>query len=149
VAQFTLQLDPANGPVLTVVIGVSVARGDALMTAGQPVPAGISARALIDTGASCTCVDPSILAKLELTPTGTVSVHTPSTGPAAHLAEQYDVSLIIPGAGTHHVPLALPAIPVMAADLSVQGIDALIGRDVLRDCIFIYNGSVGLFTIAF
>lgn len=148
-AQFTLQLDPANGPVLTVVIGVSVARGDALMTAGQPVPAGISARALIDTGASCTCVDPSILAKLELTPTGTVSVHTPSTGPAAHLAEQYDVSLIIPGAGTHHVPLALPAIPVMAADLSVQGIDALIGRDVLRDCIFIYNGSVGLFTIAF
>jgi hypothetical protein len=37
----------------------------------------------------------------------------------------------------------------MAADLSVQGIDALIGRDVLRDCIFIYNGSVGLFTIAF
>jgi hypothetical protein len=97
VAQFTLQLDPANGPVLTVVIGVSVARGDALMTAGQPVPAGISARALIDTGASCTCVDPSILAKLALTPTGTVSVHTPSTGPAAHLAEQYDVSLIIPG----------------------------------------------------
>ena len=148
-AQFTLQLDPANGPVLTVVIGVSVARGDALMTAGQPVPAGISARALIDTGASCTCVDPSILAKLALTPTGTVSVHTPSTGPAAHLAEQYDVSLIIPGAGAHHVPLALPAIPVMAADLSVQGIDSLIGRDVLRDCIFIYNGSVGLFTIAF
>jgi len=149
VAQFTLQLDPANGPVLTVVIGVSVARGDALMTAGQPVPVGISARALIDTGASCTCVDPSIPAKLELTPTGTVSVHTPSTCTAAHLAEQYDVSLIIPGAGTHHVPLALPAIPVMAANLTVQGIDALIGRDVLRDCIFVYNGSVGLFTIAF
>jgi hypothetical protein len=149
VAQFTLQIDPANGPVLTVVIGVSVARGDALMTAGRPVPAGISARALIDTGASCTCVDPSILVKLALTPTGTVSVHTPSTGPAAHLAEQYDVSLLVPGAGAHHVPLALPAIPVMAAELSVQGIDALIGRDVLRDCIFIYNGSVGLFTIAF
>jgi hypothetical protein len=149
VAQFTLQFDPANGPVLTVVIGVSVARGDALMTAGRMVPGGISARALIDTGASGTCVDPSILTRLELTPTGTVSVHTPSTGLAAHLAEQYDISLIVPGAGTHHVPLALPAIPVMAADLSIQGIDALIGRDVLRDCIFIYNGSVGLFTIAF
>jgi hypothetical protein len=149
VAQFTLQLDPANGPVLTVVIGVSVPRGDALMTAGQPVPNGISARALIDTGASCSCVDPSILAKLDLTPTGTVSVHTPSTGGAAHLAEQYDVSLIIPGAGTHHVPLAIPAVPAMAANLSLQGVDALIGRDVLRDCIFIYNGSLGLFTIAF
>jgi len=149
VAQFTLQLDPANGPVLTVVIGVSVPRADALITAGEPLPPGISSRALIDTGASCTCVDPSILEKLSLTPTGTVSVHTPSTGPAAHVAEQYDVSVVIPGAGTHHVPLALPAVPVMAAHLSIQGIDALIGRDVLRDCIFIYNGSVGLFTIAF
>ena len=148
-AQFTLQLDTANGPVLTVVIGVSVPRGDALMTAGRAVPTGISARALIDTGASCSCVDPSILVKLELTPTGSVPVHTPSTGGAPHLAEQYYVSLIIPGAGTHHVPLAIPAVPVTAANLSLQGVDALIGRDVLRECIFIYNGSVGLFTIAF
>jgi predicted aspartyl protease len=149
VAQFTLQLDPANGPVLTVVIGVSVARADALVAAGESIPTGIRARALIDTGASCTCVDPSILGSLRLTPTGTVSVHTPSTGGAAHLAEQYDVSLIIPGAGTHHVPLVISAVPVMAANLSLQGVDALIGRDVLRECILIYNGSSGTFTIAF
>ncbi|HEX6747062.1 MAG TPA: aspartyl protease family protein [Longimicrobium sp.] len=148
-AQFTLQLDPANGPVLTAVVGVSIARGDALMAAGQPIPEGISIRALIDTGASCTCVDPAVLDRLNLAPTGFVSVHTPSTGGAPHQAEQYDVSLIIPGAGPHHVPLAIPAVPVMATELSLQGIDALIGRDVLRECVLIYNGSVGMFTIAF
>jgi hypothetical protein len=38
VAQFTLQLDPANGPVLSVVIGVSVPRADALITAREPLP---------------------------------------------------------------------------------------------------------------
>jgi hypothetical protein len=148
-AQFTLQLDPANGPVLTVVVGVSVPRADALVAAGQPIPPGVTIRALIDTGASGTCVDPSALEKLSLTPTGPVSVHTPSTGGAGHIVEQYDVSLIVPGAGAHHVPLAIPAVPVMSAALSLQGIDALVGRDVLRDCILIYHGSLGQFTLAF
>lgn len=31
----------------------------------------------------------------------------------------------------------------------VQGIHALIGRDVLQDCILILNGTVGELTLAF
>jgi hypothetical protein len=149
VAQFTLQLDPANGPVLTVMLGVSLPRADALATAGQPLPNSVPVRALVDTGASCTCVDPGVLDRLALTPTGSTTIHTPSTGAAPHVADQYDVSLIVPGAGSHHAPLVVPALPVAAADFAAQGIDALIGRDVLRDCILIYNGSVGSFTLAF
>jgi hypothetical protein len=38
---------------------------------------------------------------------------------------------------------------VIAAELSTQGIHALIGRDVLQDCILIYNGASGDFTLAF
>lgn len=148
-AQFTLPLDPANGPVLTAFVGVSLARRDALMTAGRTIPTGVTIRALIDTGASSSCIDPGILASLELTPTGSVTVHTPSTGPEPHTAEQYDVSIIVPGTGSHHAPLVIPAVPVLSASLALQGIDALIGRDILRDCILIYNGSLGLFTLAF
>ena len=148
-AQFTLQLDPANGPVVTAVVGVSVPRADALLSAGRAVPAGISIRALVDTGASSSCVDPGGLAQLELSATSTGAVHTASTGDAPHAVPQYDVSVITPGVGPHHVPLAIGAVPVLATELSLQGIDALIGRDILKDCILIYNGSVRQFTLAF
>lgn len=87
--------------------------------------------------------------KLNLTPTGSVPVHTPSTGGAPHVAEQYDVSLMIPGSSTQHVPLTFGAVPVMAAELSVQGIQALVGRDILSNCVLVYNGSIGGFTLAF
>jgi len=41
-------------------------------------------------------------------------------------------------------------IPVVATDLLVQhGFHALIGRDVLGECVLVYNGSMGLFTLAF
>lgn len=78
-----------------------------------------------------------------------MTVHTPTTGSEAHSAEQYDVSIIVPGTGAQHAPLVIPAAPVLSASLTRQGIDALIGRDILRDCILIYNGTLGLFTLAF
>jgi hypothetical protein len=149
VPHLTIALDPTGGPVVPVGVAVSQARREALLAAGQDVPPAASVRALVDTGASCTCVDPAVLKALSLSARGSVSVHTPSTGSAAHLADEYDVSLVVPGAGTHHVPLTIDAVPVIAADLAVQGIHAIIGRDVLQDCILIYNGTVGEFTLAF
>ena len=145
----TLARDPTGGPVVPVGVAVRQARREALVAARQDVPPVASIRALVDTGASCTCVDPAVLKTLDLSARGSVSVHTPSTGPVPHQAEEYDVSLIVPGAGTHHVPLTIDAVPVVAADLLVQGIHAIIGRDVLQDCILIYNGTVGEFTLAF
>lgn len=127
----------------------SQARREALIASSQQVPPAASVRALVDTGASCTCVDPAVLKALSLSARGSASVHTPSTGPAPHMADEYDVSLIVPGAGIHHVPLTIDAVPVIAADLAIQGIHAIIGRDVLQDCILIYNGAVGEFTLAF
>jgi hypothetical protein len=39
---------------------------------------------------------------------------------------------------------------VIAADLlQAQGIHALIGRDILMQCVLHYNGTTGTFTLAF
>jgi hypothetical protein len=70
VPHFTLSLGP-NGPVLNAIVAVSQERNAALVAAGQPAPKPQPIRALVDTGASATCVDPSVLAALSLTPTGT------------------------------------------------------------------------------
>src|SRR5205085_2512733 len=98
-----LQIDQ-NGPILNALIGVSEGRRAALTTANQPIPAAVRIRALVDTGASCTCVDPSVLQSLNLTPTGVTPVNTPSTGSTPHLANEYDVSILIPGSDPSHSP---------------------------------------------
>jgi hypothetical protein len=146
---FTLQLT-AQGPMMLAYVGVSGARGAALASVGQAVPQPIQIRALVDTGASGTCVDPTVLQTLGLTPTGSVQVNTPSTGPNPHSADQYDVSIAIPGALPTHSPLIIENIPVVCADLlTAQGFHALVGRDILSLCLLCYDGLQGSFTLAY
>ena len=115
--------------MIDVVASVSQPRAQALTTAGRAIPSQLVIRALIDTGASCTCIDPNILTSLDLSPTGSVRVHTPSTGTQAVNQDQYDVSLIF----LHSkLSFTIPNIPVIASSLQMQGIDALIGRDILN-----------------
>ncbi len=77
-------------------------------------------------------------------------MNTPSTGSQPHTADQYDVSLLIPGALATHVPLFVGNLPVMCAELLLaQGFHALIGRDILSRCLFAYNGATGTFTLAY
>jgi Aspartyl protease len=131
------------------IIGVSQARRNALIAANQAVPNGVPVLGLIDTGASCTCVDPSVLNALNLTPTGSASVNTPTTGAQPAVADQYDVGLVIPSA-SGSPPLFHHTIAVVKADLLIaQGFHALIGRDVLRGCLLTYDGKTGLFTLAY
>lgn len=130
----TLQIAP-GGPVLDAWIGVSHARRTALQSASQPIPAPSQVRALIDTGASDTCIDPSVLKALGLSPIGQCLVNTPTTGNVAETRDQYDISLVI----LHPqklAPFVRSAMPVICTELfATQGIHALIGRDILRECL--------------
>ena len=147
---FTLQVDPSGRPMVNAVIHPSQARVAALKAAGQPTPHGIPVRALIDTGASGTCIDPMILQALSLTATGVVAVNTPTTGVTPVNQDQYDIGLIIPGPSQTHVPLFVGNLPVLAAELfQAQGFHALIGRDVLSMCLMTYDGVNGFFSIAY
>lgn len=138
----------AVGPVITAVFGVSLPRLNALTKAGIPIPDLQPADALIDTGASGTCIDPEVIRTLGLTPTGTVPVRTPSTGQGTHPAEQYDVRLIIPGPAGE-APLIIQALAVLCMDLKVQGFRALIGRDVLSMCQLTYWGRGNVVSLAY
>ncbi|SRR5260370_720101 len=145
---FTRQLTEQR-PIINAILRVTQARADALTAANQTIPQPQRMIALVDTGASCTCVDPAIIQALGLSPTGSTMMLTPSTGAQGHVTDQYDASLMIYSA-PDEVPLDIPVIAVIAADLrSGQGIDALIGRDVLSHCVLWYNGEMGFFTLAF
>jgi hypothetical protein len=134
--------------VVDVFIGVSQARRDALDKANQAIPTLQQARALVDTGATLTAIDRSVISKLNLSPTGTASIHTPSTGQNPHLADLYDVGIFF----VHPPRLTFPVytVPVLEADLLLQGgIQALIGRDILQLGLMIYDGVAGMFSLGF
>lgn len=136
-----------QGPIATLYIGVSRPKSEALKKAGQTVPDPVAAQLLIDTGASCTCLDPWIIQKLQLTPSGQIEIHTPSTTENnAHACHQYDVTLTIPHPGLHR---NFNAIPVLESNFKHQGIDGLMGRDILSRCLFIYNGELKIHTLSF
>jgi predicted aspartyl protease len=135
--------------LVVALIGVSQARRNALVVGQQPIPNAVQIQALVDTGASGTCIDPSVLNQLGLTPTGKTLVNTPTTGTQPASADTYDVSLTI-YAVENQPPLIQHTIPVIASELLAgQGIHALIGRDILRGCLLMYDGANGLFSLAY
>lgn len=145
---FTLTLDAA-GPVVNAGVSVSEGRRSALLAQNMAVPTMRVIRALVDTGASFTSIEPEVLKALNLTPTGTIDIVTPSTGKEVHTTETYDVDFLI-GAGADDIPLSIQNLRIAASELYLkQGIHALIGRDVLKRCILIYNGSMSNFSVCF
>ncbi len=141
----TLTISPED-PLIDLAVGVSKPRADALMANSLSVPPPMRIRALIDTGASCTCVDSDVLSQLALSPTGNVQIHTPSTSGSPHSCNQYDISLML----LHpNLTLTFGVVPVIESNLISQGIQALIGRDLLTRCLFVYDGSAGAFALAF
>jgi hypothetical protein len=147
VPHFTLALSQ-NLPLIDMMVGVSGARMQALTAAQQPIPAAQAVRGLLDTGASCTCIDPLVFAALGLQPTGSMPMLTPSTGPTPQNADTYDVGIVIPNG--QQQGLVVPVLAVSASELyQGQGFHALIGRDILERCVLNYNGSIGLFTLAY
>ena len=63
----TLPLE-IGGAIIDVGFAVSGPRLNALKAANMPVPTPVIVRALVDTGASCTCLDPTVIAQLSLAP---------------------------------------------------------------------------------
>jgi len=136
-------------PIINLAVSVSAARRAALQAANAPIPPIQPVRRLVDTGASHTCIDPSVFQALQLQPTGSVPMHTPSTGGVPMAADTYDVGIIIASTPTS-APFQKPNMQVSAADLlASQGFHVLVGRDILSHCVMTYNGSMQLLTVAY
>jgi hypothetical protein len=129
-------------------VGVSDLRHKALQQAGKPIPTPVLIKALIDTGASHTVIDSTVISQLGLTPTGSVQVLTPTTGliPCEQLT--YDLGIFVPLAKGMQ-PWAFLFWTASEADLQHQGFSMLYGRDLLAGSTFHYDGQAQQFTLTF
>lgn len=137
-----------EGPLLRVSIGISHARAIALQSAGLPVPAPVIADLLVDTGAASSCICTNIAATLNLAPTGIMNVLTPSTGSIPQPVPTYDVAMSFQGLTPTDVN-GLPTLSVTSNNFTTQGIDGLLGRDVLSYAHMFYNGRENLYFLSF
>lgn len=144
---FTRRIE-GNGPLLNIQLAVTAPRANAQVASGIEVPQPISVVGLVDTGASSTGIDRTVVERLRLEPTGEMSVLTPSTGDNPTNVEQYDISVLIYSAADE-IPMSVPILAVAEIDIKNQGFDMLIGRDILSSCVLVYNDTTGLYTLAF
>jgi hypothetical protein len=119
-----------------------------MQAAGISVPQPQVIQGLIDTGASCTCIDTSIIAKLGLQATGTTLIHTPSTGTTPHKVSQFDVAFFM-FMDNQQWQLMHAVLPIIGSDFSAQNHHCLVGRDILARGAFFYNGQANTVTLTF
>ena len=127
-----------RGPVLQVTVTIEQHAGRALLSRGQAV-ATKTGWALIDTGASNTCIDEQAAKELGLPVIDVGSMQSASH--EKHACNIYPVQIVTP-------VVTLNSPRTMGAALASQGLLVIIGRDVLQSCNLFYNGPAGQFTLS-
>jgi predicted aspartyl protease len=137
------QLLAMRGPVVQVAIRVPPEIAARLTSEGRPIPAPIVGFGLIDSGAASSCIDNAAAQSLGLPVVNVISMAS-----ATHASVEtnvYPIAFDILGGA----PLAVNSPRTAGAALANQGLVLLIGRDLLANAIFSYNGITGEFTLCF
>jgi hypothetical protein len=76
-------------------------------------------------------------------------MHTPTTGSAPIICNQYDASLTI--LHPRHPGLTFTTVPIFECNSLSPGstYQAILGRDLLSQFLFVYDGPAGTFILAY
>ena len=135
-----------GGPVLQVEISVATELAEHLTRQRQSVPKPVSGWALVDTGATRTAIDERAVEQLALNSIDTVTLATAS---GSREAGVYACVLHFASGAIPNITAArATGVDLAGQDLDGKPIIALIGRDVLVRCVFVYNGTMGQFSLS-
>ncbi len=129
-----------NGPCVAVLIGLAQSIAAQLAPHGQSVPDPVSGWALIDTGATTTCIDDQLAQSLRLPVIDEVPILSASH--ADTKVYVYPTQMEVADHGKVDVPRAI------GANLKPSGLVALLGRDYLQHCVLNDHGITGEFTLS-
>lgn len=129
-----------SGPILDITVEPVLEVQELLRQRNQPVPT-VRLTALVDTGASGTTIQSSVMEPLGLISIGTAFASTPSTTEPVPCPE-YRVRLVL----AEGIAFETDVAGVPLGGLNVR---CLIGRDILERIILSYNGPGNRFTLKF
>ena len=137
------------GAYFPIEVPVPTPIADLLTKQGTSIPSPVSGVGLIDTGATLTCIEETLLVSaLRLNPIGVVNSGT-ANGPVRQ--NVYPGRIVFPTKSW-----SMDFGRVVGVNLTGQVIRepeprpivALLGRNFLERCVFIYNGTMGSWTIS-
>jgi hypothetical protein len=137
----------ADGLSVTALIGLIKSDTQAALSARKTLPPPVWVRALIDTGCDVTALAPDVFRQLGLLPFHSAATQTASGSARVQL---YQVSLSIPAlGGPVGLMLTVPDLVVSELTVTLANADALIGLDVVRQCLMVICGPGKQFTVEF
>jgi hypothetical protein len=111
----------AEGALVEIVLGWSVARARRLRLALQPVPPPVTTQAILDTGAEMTCVDSRLIQTLGLPLGGSILANLPAHG-GVTIGFLHDASIIITHpSGNPRDQLVMRQVDVLEVSLAPLG----------------------------
>lgn len=131
-----------EGPTVPVAVSLAQAHIDFLQQKGLPIPPPVPGLGLIDTGATFCSIDETVIQRLGIPPYGSADI-IGVAGPSQRLT--YPASLSFPGTPLSSVTF----VDFHGADLSKAGIIAIIGRNVLKGFVLVYNGPGGHVSLSY
>ena len=139
-----------HGPIITTTLTITSAHRDALTAAGDPVPAGVACRFLLDTGADGCVVKHEFAARAGLK---LINANAPLHGVGVDTSGKAYMGRVVFGVASrvvagvqHHVYVDTQ---IMSGDLKTALFDGLIGRDVLQHFTLTYDGQSGRVTMKY
>lgn len=133
------------GPMVPIEVSVPDAFSHEMIKAGLAVPQPIVGHALIDTGATITSVNDIVMQTLRVTPINQIPIGGVSGG---NMHNVYPARISFPGAGGLTWFSSVVGVNLGEAFIGGLPLIGLIGRDLLKHGVLIYNGSAGTFTLA-
>lgn len=127
-----------TGPLVAVEVSIPPALKKFLLDKGQPIPPPQTGYALVDTGAFATAVDESVFTALGVQFIDTMPTNTPHGPGTSHV---YPATISFPGLEVDELAMER----VIGCNLKWQTrqgqeIIMLLGRDLLRHFLMVYNG---------
>jgi hypothetical protein len=139
----------SEGALVDVLFGLPHTMVQTLRQQLQPIPQARQVRALIDTGAEATCLDPSVLRHLAL-PLDSLQLANMPAVAGLTLTKQYRASVtLLHSSGDARQHFVATELLICELPLGVLGYHAVIGRDMLDELRFVYDGPGKTFTLEY
>lgn len=139
----------AEGALVEVQVSWSANQARGMRLAQQPVPPPLDVRALLDTGAEITCIEAVLVQQLSLPLAQVTLANVPALGGLRAGAHYHAGLMLVHPSADPRQALVLHNVLVLEVPLAGLGYQALLGRDVLDRCDFLYGGRRQRFVLAY